>query len=75
MLVIGCQFGQWIKITDSSGKVLPVRVMDGRVRGLNDVRLVFDDDAHHFAIDRPNRRPPNHAIAAVSNPPGLADKT
>ena len=65
MLVLRRSEGQWVDIKhEKTGEVLRVRVhrIDGRARQLD---LVFDDNARHFDIQRPERRQEKEAKRAA----------
>lgn len=53
MLVLRRKDGQWLTITHKSGDVMRVRVYNFRENRQCD--LGFDDAAHNFAIQRPER--------------------
>ena len=55
MLVLNRKEGQWVEVTHRSGDVLRIRVAKiNKGTGVT-VRLDFDDSAHHFEIERPER--------------------
>jgi hypothetical protein len=57
VLVLKRKEGHWLEVTHAaSGDVLRVRVQDIKPGKLN---LVFDDPERNFAIERPERRPPD----------------
>ena len=71
MLVLRRKEGQWVEITHKSGDTIRVRVYHIRTRFPGQLDLAFDDDAHNFLIQRPERtgRPePDDDLA----PEGLA---
>ena len=55
MLVLRRKEGQWVEITHKSGDTIRVRVYNIRTRGPGQLDLAFDDDAHNFLIQRPER--------------------
>ncbi len=55
MLVLRRKEGQWVEITHKSGDVIRVRVYNIRTRFPGQLDLAFDDDAHNFDIQRPER--------------------
>lgn len=58
MLVLRRKEGQWIEITHKSGDTVRVRVYNIRTRHPGQLDLAFDDDAHNFLIQRPERGVP-----------------
>jgi len=58
MLVLRRKEGQWVEITHKSGDTIRVRVYNIRTRQPGQVDLAFDDDAHNFLIQRPERGTP-----------------
>ena len=57
MLVLRRKEGQWVEITHKSGDTIRVRVYNIRTRFPGQLDLAFDDDAHNFLIQRPERSP------------------
>ena len=58
MLILRRKEGQWISLThEASGDVIRIRVANVRARFPGQLDLVFDDDARHFLIERPERGP------------------
>jgi hypothetical protein len=56
MLVLRRKEGQWVEITHkSSGETIRVRVYNIRTRHPGQLDLAFDDDAHNFQVQRPER--------------------
>jgi hypothetical protein len=55
MLVLRRKEGQWLKITHKSGDVLWVRTCNIKPNFPGRLNLLLDDDAHNFAIERPER--------------------
>ncbi|MBX6311940.1 MAG: hypothetical protein IRY99_03320 [Isosphaeraceae bacterium] len=65
MLVLRRKDGQWVEITHRSGDVLRFRVYNLHSQP-GQAHLAFDDEAHHFTIQRPERphaRPAPGALA------------
>lgn len=55
MLILRRKEGQWVEITHRSGDKIRIRVYNIRTRCPRQLDLAFDDDAHNFAIQRPER--------------------
>lgn len=55
MLVLARKEKQWVHITDKAGNLLRICVYKIRGDHVGSVRLAFDDDAHNFDIQRPDR--------------------
>ena len=66
MLVLKRREGQWVDIVHRSGDTLRVRVYNIRARDQGQLDLAFDDDARHFAIERPERASRQIATEQVS---------
>ena len=55
MLILRRKEGQWVEITHRSGETIRIRVCNIRSRYPGQLDLAFDDPAHHFIIQRPER--------------------
>lgn len=55
MLILRRKEGQWVELTHKSGDKIRVRVYNIRARYPGQLDLAFDDDAHNFKIERPER--------------------
>lgn len=55
MLVLKRREGQWVEVTHRSGDVLRIRVYAIEPGQPGYLNLAFEDDARHFAIERPER--------------------
>jgi hypothetical protein len=63
MLILRRKEGQWVEIRHRSGDTIRVRVYNIRGRGPFQLDLAFDDNAHNFRIQRPERLPRSPAEA------------
>ena len=72
MLILRRKEGQWVEITHKSGDTIRIRVYNIRARYPGQLELAFDDDAHHFAIQRPER---NGRVLAEESTLDLAMET
>ena len=70
MLVLKRKEGQWIDITHRSGDTLRIRVYNIRSGYPAQLDLAFDDDARHFEIQRPGRKP----LPLMSDPVSVPDR-
>jgi hypothetical protein len=61
MLILRRKEGQWVEITHKSGDTIRIRVYNIRARYPGQLDLAFDDDAHNFVIQRPERTTPGAA--------------
>jgi len=57
MLILRRKEGQWVEVTHRSGDTIRIRVYNIRTRYPGQLDLAFDDDAHNFAVQRPERVP------------------
>ena len=74
MLILRRKEGQWVEITHRSGDTIRVRVYNIRARQPGQIDLAFDDDARHFAVERPERADrscPGRGIDEEVAPAGL----
>jgi hypothetical protein len=55
MLILRRKEGQWVEIRHRSGDLIRVRVYNIRTRNPGQLDLAFDDEAHHFQVQRPER--------------------
>jgi hypothetical protein len=55
MLILRRKEGQWVEIRHKSGDLIRVRVYNIRTRNPGQLDLAFDDEAHHFQVQRPER--------------------
>jgi hypothetical protein len=55
MLILRRKEGQWVEITHKSGDTIRLRVYNIRARNVAQLDVAFDDDAHNFVIQRPER--------------------
>lgn len=67
MLVLKRKEGQWIEVVHKTGDLLRIRVYNIRSRYPGQLDLAFEDEAHNFAIHRPERSL-EEAIGPVSEP-------
>lgn len=66
MLILRRKEGQWVEVTHRSGDTIRIRVYNIRTRYPGQLDLAFDDDAHNFAVQRPERSPQIHAPAGAT---------
>jgi hypothetical protein len=55
MLVLRRKDGQWVEVTHKSGDAIRIRVYNIRARFPAQVDIAFDDNAHNFVVQRPER--------------------
>ena len=55
MLVLRRKEGQWVEVTHKSGDTIRIRVYNIRSRYPSQLDLGFQDEAHSFRIQRPER--------------------
>jgi hypothetical protein len=68
MLVLKRREGQWVEITHKSGDVLRFRTYNIRSGYPGALDIAFQDDAHNFRVERPERPRPVTAIKPTSTP-------
>lgn len=70
MLVLRRTSGQWVEVTHRSGDVLKFRIYDISGETPGRAHIAFDDDAHNFVIQRPERfaRTPSAAKPTAQAP-------
>jgi len=66
MLILRRKEGQWVEVTHRSGDTIRIRVYNIRTRYPGQLDLAFDDDAHNFAVQRPERVPLSQASVGPS---------
>lgn len=78
MLILRRADGQWLDIQHkASGDVIRIRVYDLRSRGPTSpghLNMAFDDDARHFQIERPERKPRPAAEDQLSETPSSSPR-
>jgi hypothetical protein len=72
MLILRRREGQWVEITHRSGETVRVRVCNIRSRFPGQLDLAFDDPAHNFSIQRPERQGVRSAAATAEPTPAVA---